>query len=648
MCPCGTKSLINLNIELAFAQDFRYNIRKRILYAPRGIYCAAEVFLAKITRKRRCAIISWIFFKIYDIMLSVSIMKIFLRIIKDARKYHRLMLLALFSLFALTGVQLVTPQIIRLAVSAISDKAPRLFEKSLVFAGILVVLYAGEWLFTRVRSYYSHLAAWRYVSDLRVKMYDHLQHLSMSYYHDKQTGQLMSRTANDTRNMEELLAHAVPDAIVGVITFAGVFTILCTINIMLVGMILLTIPFSVLLVRQFSKKVYPLFRIAHQQHAEFNAVLHDDLNGIREIQSFYQQERELERIRAYSERHTETTLHAMRYSSSYHPAVAFVAHMGTVLVIGAGGILATGGSIPVADIVAFLLYLGMFYQPVSTLARLNETLQESLACGQRIFEILDTDSEVKECPHPIELTRVKGDIIFDNVSFSYIDGAPVLKSISLDIKAGEMVAIVGPTGVGKTTLASIVSRFYDPTGGRVLIDGVDIKQVSLQSLRRNISVVLQDVFLFNGTVTENISYGVENATMADILAAAKKANADEFIRELENGYDTIIGERGVKLSGGQKQRLSIARALLRNTPVLILDEATASVDMATEKLIHEAIDSVIKSRTTLVIAHRLASIKKADKIVVLDDGEIVEYGTHDELMQKCGLYARLCRIQFSA
>ena len=319
--------------------------------------------------------------------------------------------------------------------------------------------------------------------------------------------------------------------------------------------------------------------------------------------------------------------------------------MGTVLVIGFGGYLASLNRVPLPDIIAFILLLNMFYQPISTLGRVNEDLQNALAGASRVFEVLDTEPDVKEKSGAVNAGRLSGRIDLENVSFSYITHRDVLKNISLSIKPGELVAIVGPTGVGKTTLISLLARFYDPDDGRILFDGIDIRNMTLSSLRDNISIVLQDVFLFNGTVAENISYGVKNASMDDIINAAKIANAHEFICEMEHGYDTVIGERGIRLSGGQKQRLSIARAVLRDTPILILDEATASVDMETEKLIHQAIDSIIQNRTTIMIAHRLSSVRKADKIVVLDDGMVAEIGTHDELMKNGGLYKKLCEIQ---
>ena len=573
-------------------------------------------------------------------------MKIFFRIVKDLKKFYREMIIGLLGLFAVTAMNLISPQIIRRLIGVISNNDSELISKSIRYASILLAVYIIKVLSQYIMSYYSHLAAWNYVSDLRIRVYDHLQNLSIGYFHDKQTGQLMSITENDTRDMEELIAHVIPDLIVSVITFLGVLIIIFTINPALAVFTLLTTPFSIILVRGFATRVLPIFKKARQIYAEFTALIHDDLNGVKEIQTFNQQSREYDRVKNLSEEHVTMNLKALRLSAIFHPAVGFVTNLGTVLIVGAGGILASKGQIPVEDIVAFMLYLNAFYEPINTLARINEGLQNALACASRIFDTLDTKSEVKEAENPIDLGRVNGEIELKNVNFSYVNNIDVLKDINLKVNPGETVALVGPTGVGKTTIASLITRFYDPDEGTVTIDGTNIKNVSFKSLRDNISTVLQDVYLFNGTVFDNIAYGVEKASKEDIINAAKNANADEFISELPDGYDTIIGERGVKLSGGQKQRLSIARALLRDTPIIILDEATASVDMNTEKLIHDAIANVIKNRTTIIIAHRLASIKNSDKIVVLKDGRILQTGTHSELIKQEGLYKDLCNVSF--
>ncbi len=573
-------------------------------------------------------------------------MKVFIRILKYAEKYWKHLVISLTVLIIYTGAQLYAPWIIRSMVALVANKAPGLAETALKMAFTLALLYFIQAICQFVRIYVTHLAAWNFVSDMRVRVYDHLQKLSLRYFSDRQTGQLMSRAANDTAILENLIAHAIPDMIINILLLIGVAVMLFIINVWLALFSLVTFPFLILSVIHFARKVQPKFRIAQQYLAEFNAVLHDNITGIREIQAFNQQEREHDKILKSSLSHVGAVFKALPHIAGYHPSITFFNNIGVVFVIALGGYLASLGRIPAEDIVAFLLYLNIFYQPVSILGGVNEAIQNALAGAQRTFEILDTEPDIKEKAGAKELEIKGGGIRFDNVSFGYINDIEVLKGINLEIKPGSMVALVGPTGVGKTTFISLLSRYYDPDEGQILIDGQDIRNVTLRSLRDNISIVHQDIFLFNGTVAENIAYGAAGAGASDIIRAAKTAHAHEFIMAMENGYDTVIGERGIKLSGGQKQRLSIARAVLRDAPILILDEATASVDTETERMIYDAVDQVIKDRTTIMIAHRLSSIINADKIIVFSDGRITESGRHKELLVKNGIYRKLYDMQF--
>ena len=338
-------------------------------------------------------------------------------------------------------------------------------------------------------------------------------------------------------------------------------------------------------------------------------------------------------------------LQALKISAVFHPSVEFISSLGTILVVGFGGVLAWREGLSVADIVAFLLYLGLFYAPITGLANLLESMQQSMAGAERVLDILDAPAEILDSPEAESLGRLRGEIVFDHVSFSYDDNIPVLKDVSFVCNPGQMLALVGPTGVGKTTLTQLISRFYQPSSGKILIDGHDIRNVTLESLRKNISPVLQDTFLFNGTIAENIGYAVPDASMDEIVSAAKSANIHEDIMAMPDGYHTQVGERGLRLSGGQKQRVSIARAILRNSPVIILDEATASVDVETEQQIQKAIAGVAGNRTIIAIAHRLSTIRNADQILVIENGSITERGTHDELISLNGSYARMNRIQ---
>ncbi|MDR2903959.1 MAG: ABC transporter ATP-binding protein/permease [Clostridiales bacterium] len=574
-------------------------------------------------------------------------MKICLRLLMNAKAYWKYLAFSMAAMIGLTVSQLYAPWVVRDLTNLALANDPDIAEKSLWMGISLFVIYVIQAGCQFFRQYLTHYAAWHFVADMRVRIYDKLQQLSLKYYNDKQTGQLMSRIINDTAEIEVLVAHAAPDLIVNVLIFASVAVMLFIINAKLAAVSLISIPFLVLMSLFYSKKVLPKFRKRQKVVGLLNGTLQDNLTGMKEIQAFNQQKTEKKRVSSLAVEHAEMTLHALKFGAVYHPFVQFFSSMGTVFVIAFGGALAANREIPIADVIAFIMYLGIFYQPITTMARVNEDIQTAIAGSERVYEVLDEDSDVKEKATADTLKNVTGRIDFDNVSFQYNDTGAVLKDINLEILPGQMIALVGPTGVGKTTLISLLNRFYDPTDGAILIDGTDIRDVTLRSLHDSISIVLQDVFLFNGTVAENIAYGCKGATAEQIIEASKIARAHEFIERLENGYDTEIGERGARLSGGQKQRISIARAVLRDKPILILDEATAAVDVETEKLIQEAMDIVMKNRTTILIAHRLSTIKKADKIIVLNDGTIEESGTHETLMQHGGLYAKLAKIQYA-
>ncbi len=573
-------------------------------------------------------------------------MKNLIRILKYARPYWWLIGITGFSVIAVTGLNLVTPWLVMDLVSALTEgQSSDMLKTSRYIVIVLIVVYILRAIFTYLQRYMSHAAAWRLVADMRVAVYEQLQKLTLRYYHDKQTGQLMSRAINDTATFEVLIAHAVPDLVANVLIFLGISIILFIKNPLLAAFTLIPIPFLVVGGLVFTKKILPNFREAQGTLAELNAVVQDNISGIKEIQVFNQQFREKKRVEKRARKYTTAILNALKLSAVFHPLVEMLSSFGTVIVVGFGGWLALNGRVSAAEIVGFIMYLGLFYQPITTLARVMEDLQQATAGAERVFELLDTEPDIVDSKDAQEITHSEGEIIFDNVSFHYLESSPVLKNVSFTAKSGKMIALVGPTGVGKTTIISLVARFYDPVSGRILLDGKDLKDITLSSIRNQISIVLQDIFLFNGSVADNIAYGSKNASVDDIVRAAEIARAHDFISELPEGYDTVIGERGVKLSGGQKQRLSIARAVLRNSPILILDEATAAVDVQTEEEIQQAIQELAGSRTIIVIAHRLSTVKQADLILVFKDGEIVESGTHQELISYGGLYRELTKVK---
>jgi len=572
-------------------------------------------------------------------------MKKLIRLFRFAGPWAHLLVIATISLLFITGANLLAPEITRRIISIMeSGELEGSTGTIILLALVLLVCFALRGVCQFLNNYLSHVASWNMVNRVRGIVYDHLQKLSMSYYHDKQTGQLMSRVINDTAAFEGLIAHALPEVTTNVLTIAGVLVILFLINPILALLVCIPIPF-IAVVSMLPRLMRKHFRSAQEKIAELNAVLQDNFSGIKEIQVFNKQEQESAKVLMKSTHYTRDILKALFYSGILHPSVAFITTIGTIIVLIAGPIISLRTGLNIADVVAFLLYLNLFYAPVAMLTRIVEDLQQGLAGTERVFEILDVEPDIKDSPAAIAVERLSGQLEFRNVSFSYQDDIEVLSNISFEAKAGQMVAIVGPTGVGKSTISGLIARFYDPTSGSIFMDGIDIKEMTLESLRNQLSLVLQDVFLFNGTIGENIAYGTGNATPEMIKEAAAIACVDEFIESLPDKYDTYIGERGIRLSGGQKQRLSIARSVLRNSPVLLLDEATSAVDTETEREIQNAISKIIGHRTILVIAHRLSTIKKANLIIALQDGKIVESGTHDELIAKGGVYSTLVEYQ---
>lgn len=554
------------------------------------------------------------------------------------------LIVTVISLLAASLLSLVTPEAIRKLTALLGTPGDATTVLILKYCTILVGAYLLRALCRFLSMWQAHVAAWNFVGYLTSLCYDKLQSLSMRYYSDKQTGEIMSRMINDTRQLEVLIAHSLPDMATNVIVVTGVAVMIFRINPLLALYTLIPVPFILLLSRLFTTKVAPLFKINQEVLAGLNGHTQDNLSGMKEIQAFGKEGKESLGMKDYCRHYSFVNIRANFYNAMYHPAVEFITSIGTVIVMGAGGYFVMRGRMSTADIVGFFMYLSLFYSPLSALARLAEDIQVSKACGNRVLELLDTESEIKEDDDAKDIPTCSGDVRFDNVVFGYSGDSKVLDGISFDVKPGKMLALVGATGVGKTTIVSLLERFYDPQSGKITIDGHDIRHATLSSLRKNISIVLQDVFLFNGTVYENIAYGAENATEEEVYAAAKTACADEFIREMPEGYMTKIGERGVRLSGGQKQRIAIARAVLRKTPILVLDEATSAVDNETEAQIQKAIENLSGSHTLIVIAHRLTTIMKADDIIVLRDGKIAEEGTHDELMKKGGIYCGMCSV----
>jgi ATP-binding cassette, subfamily B, bacterial len=501
-------------------------------------------------------------------------------------------------------------------------------------------------LFNSIRIRLNNTFEQNVIYDMRREVYGKLQRLPVNYFDQRSSGDLMTRVLEDVNSVERLLIDGTEQGTIAILSIIGVLAFLFHKNPQLAFIALIPIPILAGGAYWYTTTAHKRYRAQREAASAMNALLMDNLQGVRQIKSFGRERHEDERFAHRADDLRKGTLLVMRAWANYSPAMAFAAALGTGLVLWFGTREVLAGTLKLGELTAFLIFLTMFYEPVTRLHGLNQMLQAARAAGERVFDILDATTETSNTQRTVSVRQpVRGEIVYENVGFSYSPERVVLKGISLHAKPGEMIALVGPTGAGKSTLVNLLPAFYEATSGQILIDGQNAGLLTLDSLRAQISVVSQEPFLFNGTVRENILYGRLDASEEELFTAARAANCHEFITRLTEGYESRVGERGVKLSVGEKQRVSIARALLKNTPIIILDEATASVDTATEKLIQEALERLMKNRTSFVIAHRLSTIRRADQILVLRHGEIIERGSHEELLATDGLYAKLARIQ---
>lgn len=558
--------------------------------------------------------------------------------------YWRTLLGSSVLLVGRAGLELVPPLFQREIVDGVIGGRD-LARLGLLAAGLAGVLAARQ-VARAGDMYLRHALGERFILDLRVRLYAYLQRLSLSFFERTSTGELMSRVTNDVNALEHFATHGSALAAMDLLRLVGASAVLFFLEWKLALWVLMPVPVLAVALRYYNIRVRPVYRSVRDRLGDINARLQDSLSGIRVIQAFGQEERELERFTARSEDYYRARVQGIRYWTTFFPAMGFVASMGTVIVLAAGAGMVVRGQLTLGTLVAFLAYVTSFYEPIHRLTEVDNVFQQAIAAGGRILELLDTASDIQDAPDAVALESVRGEVAFRAVHFRYdtgedSEGPEVLHDVDFRMAPGEVVALVGPSGAGKTSIANLLSRFYDPLEGRITLDGLDLRRIKLCSLRQHVAVVLQEVFLFNGTVRDNLLYGKPGATQEELIAAARTACADGFIEGLPDGYDTEIGERGVRLSGGQKQRLALARAILADPSILILDEATSSVDAEAEYLIQQALELALAGRTALVIAHRLSTIRNADKIIALEGGRIIEVGDHRELMSRGGLYSQL-------
>ena len=558
------------------------------------------------------------------------------------KPYIGTFLLDMFFAVVASAIALVVPLIVRYITSEVIYLEEGAKERIIQLGILLIILVVIQFLSNFYITNIGHVMGAKMEYNMRAEIFEHYQKLSFSFFDDQKVGQLMSRITNDLFDITELLHHGPENIVISLIKIIGAFIILFGISKYLTAASFVILPFMFIYVFFLNKKMRKTFKENRKKVADINSRTEDNLSGIRVVKSFANEDIEMAKFKEGNDAFLKTKKNSYLYLGLFQSGMTAFILLVNIVVIITGAVLISDGLVEIPDFIAFLLYINTFTEPIRVIVDFTEQFQNGYTGFERFTEILNIEPDIKDKENAVDLTDVKGDILFEDVSFKYKDGAHrVLRHIDLDIEAGSYVALVGSSGGGKTTLCSLIPRFYDVTNGSIKIDGKDIRDIKLKSLRDHIGIVQQDVYLFAGTVLENISYGKPGSTREEIIEAAKLANAHDFIMELPNGYDTDIGQRGIKLSGGQKQRLSIARVFLKNPPILIFDEATSALDNESENIVKESLEKLAKNRTTIVIAHRLSTVRNAERILVLTENGIEESGTHDELMAKNGIYAGL-------
>lgn len=574
-------------------------------------------------------------------------MSVFKKFISYYKPYKVLFWIDMLCALLLSAIDLAFPQILDYLTENIFNRSPQQIISALKFIAVaLLLMYAVKFACQYFITAWGHIMGARMESDMRQDLFDHYQKLSFSYYDKNNTGEMMSKIVNDLFDVTELAHHGPENVVIALIKLIGSFGILMFLNVPMTLILMAVCIVMIIYCIHKNRLLKNLFMENRKKIAGVNSSVQDSLAGIRVVKSFTGEHKEQEKFRVSNKKFLTTKENNYFAMGTYHATNGFFQGILYTCVLVVGGYFIANGTLDATDLALYALYIGIFLKPVDMLIDFTEMLQKGYTGFVRFKEVMDIMPEIQDSPNAKELENVKGEIVLNNVSFNYTDEENVLDDISLTIESGKTIALVGPSGGGKTTICSLIPRFYDVTKGSITLDGINIKDIKQKSLRQNIGIVQQDVYMFYGTIRDNIAYGKSDATEDEIIEAAKRANIHDFIVGLPDGYDTFVGERGTRLSGGQKQRISIARVFLKNPPILILDEATSALDNESERYIQHSLEQLSQGRTTLVIAHRLSTIRNADKIYVIEDGKIKESGSHDNLLKENGLYAKYYNMQF--